>query len=111
MLLINIYKLIKKEECAYNPDNKADVVVTEAKRLKTGQDKDLATAIYNYGPVAIAVHVTKDMASYKYFTFYITIIYENYNFKLFRVCIESLFLRKFFKGLAFSMIRTVTQER
>jgi len=86
--------------------------VGEAKRLKTGQDKDLATAIYNYGPVAIAVHVTKDMASYKYFTFYVTIImFENYNFKLFRVCIEPLFSLKFFKGLAFSMIRTVTQER
>ncbi len=53
--------------------------MAEAKRLKTGQDKDLATAIYNYGPVAIAVHVTKDMASYKYFTFYVTIImFENY---------------------------------
>ncbi len=70
----------------------------EAKRLKTGQDKDLATAIYNYGPVAIAVHVTKDMASYKYFTFYVTIImFKNYNFKLFRVCIEPLFPLNFSK--------------
>jgi hypothetical protein len=85
--------------------------VAETKRLKTGQYKDLATGIYNCGPVAIAVQVTKDMASYKYFTFYITIIYENYNFKFFRVCIEPLFSVKFFKNVAFSMIRTVTQER
>jgi hypothetical protein len=42
-----------------------DVEVKEGKRLKTGQDADLVTAIYNYGPVAIAVHVTKDMAAYK----------------------------------------------
>ncbi len=66
--------------------------MTEAKRLKSGQDNELANAIYTYGPVSIAIHVTKDMASYKYFTFNITIIiFENYNFKLFRVVLNHFF--------------------
>ena len=56
---------LQKEKCAYTPGKKVDVIVKEGKRLKSGIDKDLATAIYNYGPVAIAIHVTKDMASYK----------------------------------------------
>ncbi|CAG2107959.1 unnamed protein product [Medioppia subpectinata] len=55
----------KKDKCNYNPAKRVDVEVKEGKRLKSGLDNDLATAIYNYGPVAIAVHVTKDMAAYK----------------------------------------------
>ncbi len=85
--------------------------MTEAKRLKSGQDNELANAIYTYGPVSIAIHVTKDMASYKYLTFNITIIiFENYNYKLFRVVLNHFFT-KFFKGLAFLTIRPVTQKR
>ncbi|XP_054162457.1 crustapain-like [Oppia nitens] len=54
-----------KTKCTYNPKKKVDVEVKEGKRLKSGQDNDLVTAIYNYGPVTIALHLTKDMASYK----------------------------------------------
>jgi hypothetical protein len=42
-----------------------DVDVKKGKRLKTGRDEQLVTAIYTYGSVAIAVHVTKNMAAYK----------------------------------------------
>ena len=57
--------LFQKDNCEYNPKQRVDVSVKEGRRLKSGRDKDLATAIYNYGPVAIAIHVTKDMAAYK----------------------------------------------
>lgn len=57
---------LQKSKCEYDPKAKLDVVVKEPKRIKTGADKDLAIAIYNYGPVAIAIHVTQDLTHYKW---------------------------------------------
>ncbi|CAG2172861.1 unnamed protein product [Oppiella nova] len=55
----------KKDKCGYNAANRVDVDVREGQRLESGKDNDLAAAIYNYGPVAIAVHTTDDMLAFK----------------------------------------------
>lgn len=66
-------------ECKYKESERSDVEVKEPKRLKTGADEELAKAIYTYGPVAIAIHVTKNMALYKYYS-----IAFKYSFIFFR---------------------------
>ncbi|CAG2177644.1 unnamed protein product, partial [Oppiella nova] len=57
----------KKDKCGYNVANRVDVNVREGQRLESGKDNDLAAAIYNYGPVAIAVHTTDDMLAFNLF--------------------------------------------
>ncbi|XP_054165166.1 uncharacterized protein LOC128962790, partial [Oppia nitens] len=51
--------------CHYNYINRVDIDIKEIKRITTGSDRELATAIYRHGPVTVAIHETKKLVDHR----------------------------------------------
>ncbi|XP_054164580.1 procathepsin L-like [Oppia nitens] len=54
----------KDDSCHYNKEKRVDIDIKEIKRITTGSDQELVSAIYTYGPVTVAVHLTNKFLNY-----------------------------------------------
>ncbi|XP_054165167.1 uncharacterized protein LOC128962791 [Oppia nitens] len=62
---INDYPYIGKlDSCHYNKEKRVDIDIKEIKRITTGSDQELVSAIYTHGPVTVGFHQTNKFLNY-----------------------------------------------
>ncbi|XP_054165168.1 uncharacterized protein LOC128962792 [Oppia nitens] len=54
----------KLNTCRYNKEKRVDIDIKDIVRITTGSDQELVSAIYTYGPVTVAIHVTNNFHNY-----------------------------------------------
>ncbi|XP_054164581.1 cathepsin L-like proteinase [Oppia nitens] len=54
----------KDDSCHHNKEKRVDIDIKEIKRITSGSDQELVSAIYTYGPVTVAVHLTNKFLNY-----------------------------------------------